>query len=88
MEKNIDIKILKMELIDWKKAEWFQPKEFKRSSKEQIDRMKKSLTRNGFAAPFYVFTKGKKTFIIDGTRRDKALTALENEGVKQLDTSC
>jgi hypothetical protein len=74
-------RIIKTELIEWKKAEWFQPDEFKKTSKEKLNKLKTSLKNNGFASPFYVYEKQNKTIILDGTRRDLALKELENEGV-------
>ena len=47
-------KILKTQLVYWKKLELFQPKNFKKMSKSHLDKLKSSLKNNGFKAPFYV----------------------------------
>jgi DNA modification methylase len=74
--------IIKTQKIEWKKARWYQPQDFKKSSKEQIQKLKTSIIRNGFADAFDVWQKGKIIYILDGCRRDLALKELEKENIK------
>ena len=57
-------KILKTKLVDWKELELFQPKDLKKMSKTQLDKLKESLKNNGFSAPFYVWENKDKIYCI------------------------
>lgn len=75
-------KIIKQGLIAWEKCEWFQPKDFKKYSKSQMNKLKTSLKNNGFLSPFLVWeTKTGKVFILDAHHRQKAMEELKEEGV-------
>ena len=74
-------KIIKTELIEWKKLKLFQPKNLKTISKKQLDKLKTSLKNNGFKAPFYVWQENKDNlWCLDGHTRIPVLKLLEEEG--------
>jgi len=74
-------KILKTKLIDWKKLKPFQPDDFKNMSKEQLDKLKESFKKNGFASPFYVWEDKEDLYCLDGHTRVKVFKLLLGEGV-------
>ena len=74
-------KILKTKLIDWNKLKPFQPDDFKNMSKEQLDKLKESFKKNGFASPFSVWEDKEDLYCLDGHTRVKAFNLLEDEGV-------
>lgn len=82
MIKSIKNKILKYELINWRKCLWFQPEKIKKQSKIQLEKLKTSLVNNGFSSPMAVWQKGKKIYIIDAHHRQLAMKELELDGVK------
>ena len=72
--------ILKTELIEWQKLKPFQPADLKNTTQARLDKLKNSLEKNGFAAPFNIWETGKKLFILDGHHRLKALEQMADEG--------
>jgi len=80
-------KILKYQLIDWKSLKPFQPKELKKQSKEQLNKIKESFKNNGFKSPFLVWEDKDTIWALDGHTRLLAFELLEADGVdipKQL----
>lgn len=75
-------KILKTEKVDWRKLKPFQPKELKKTTPERLAKLKKSLEENGFAAPFYVWQRGKEIVSLDGHHRLMVLPEMVAEGKK------
>lgn len=73
---EIKNRILKQELIAWKKAEWFQPKDFKHTSIPKLKKLQQSLKKNGVIAPFHVWEKAGKIFILDGHVRHTAMSGM------------
>lgn len=80
--KTIKNKISETKLVDWRKLEWLQPKDFKNDNPEIIEKLKTSLKNNGFASPFHVWQNKTKTYILDGHYRSKCLKELQSEGIK------
>jgi len=79
-------KIVKTELVNWRELEWVQPKTVKKNSPDKMAKLKRSLRRNGFASPFYVWKRGDKTSILDGHHRERALKELVAEGLEIPDS--
>jgi DNA modification methylase len=79
--KEIQNKIIKTELIDWKKLKWLQPVEFKKITRTRLDKLKKSLLENGFSDAFNTWNSNEEIFILDGCYRQKALNELEKDGI-------
>jgi ParB-like chromosome segregation protein Spo0J len=74
-------KIIKTELVEWKRLKLFQPKELKTISKLQLNKLKESLKKNGFKAPFYVWQENEDNlWCLDGHTRIPILKLLEEEG--------
>jgi len=71
----------KTEKIAWQRLNPTQPESLKKTTPARMDKLKKSLIENGFAASFYVFEKDNNIYVIDGTHRLKALRELQSEGV-------
>jgi len=78
---NISNNILKTELINWRKAKWLQG-EFKTIQPGNLAKLKESLKRNKFIAPFNVWEGGADLWILDGHFRQQAMQELEAEGNK------
>jgi hypothetical protein len=78
---NIQNMILKTQLVSWRKLDWLQG-ELKEMTTDAFQRLKNSLVNNNFIQPFNVWQDGKKTWILDGHHRKKALEELEKEGAK------
>jgi len=79
MEMN---KILKQELVNWRELTWLQTDSFKKLSPESLNKLKTSLSKNGFIQPFNVWydTESKTQYILDGHHRRLAMTELEESG--------
>lgn len=54
----------------------------KERTSEDIEKIKKSIKRFGFATPFFVWKDGEINRVLDGHGRLKALQSLEKEGEK------
>lgn len=78
---EITNKIIKSELINWKKLLWAQG-ELKTLTKESFERLKQSLRNNSFIQPFNVWQDGESLQCLDGHHRQKAMQELESEGVQ------
>lgn len=77
---EIQSKILKQELVNWRDLEWLQTK-LKDIPEIAFSKLKESIKNNNFVAPFNVWENGK-IWILDGHHRKKALEELEKEGYK------
>lgn len=80
-------RVIKTELIDWKKAKWFQNENLKDLDDKGMAKLKKSLLANNFIMPFNVWEEQLPDevikaieWILDGHHRQKALNELEEEG--------
>jgi hypothetical protein len=54
--------------------------ELKTLSKEAYAKLKKSILKHGFFAPFFVWNDGKQLNLLDGTQRKLTLLAMKEEG--------
>lgn len=77
--KNISSKILKTDLVEWRKLRWFST-DLKKISGKSLDKLKQSLINNNFIQPFNVWQAGRTLLILDGQYRMKAMQALEKDG--------
>jgi len=75
-------KILDTIEFDWQTAKWVRTPEMKRHSKSHIEKLKKSLIKNGIVSPFHIWVTGKKTYILDGHTRQRVMGELKEEGMK------
>lgn len=82
---ELAIKVVGGELIEWRKLEWLQPPNLKDCPPEAMAKLISSLKIKGFADPFKVWRDGKNALILDGHHRQKALLAIETEGIKVPD---
>lgn len=80
-------RIIKTELIEWKKAKWFQNDNLKELDEEGMEKLKHSLLANNFIMAFHVWeeileeiTENIIQWILDGHHRQKALMELLEEG--------
>lgn len=80
---DIESRIVKTELIQWRSATWLQAN-LKELSDTSFRALKTSLKQNGFAMPFAVWddTVTGTLWILDGHHRQKAMLELEAEGYK------
>jgi len=77
---NIQSRITKTELVNWKQLAWLQPDDFKEMHKSAFEKLKASIKANGFAAPFFVWDAPEGGLILDGVHRKRAMLELINEG--------
>lgn len=82
MKSEIKNRIIKQGFVDWRKCVWLQPENLKNQTKEQLEKLKNSILKNGFAMPFFVWEHNGKNYILDGHHRQPALEALSGEGLK------
>lgn len=80
--QNIENKIIKADLIDWRKAKWLQNSDLKDLPAENKLRLVNSIKKSGIIAPFYVWQNKKDLFFLDGHHRQTVMEELEKEGVK------
>ena len=78
----ISDKILSQSKINWNNAEWLQTESLKEISPESFNKLKTSISKNGFIQPFNIWIEPQTNiaYILDGHHRKKALTELRNEG--------
>lgn len=55
--------------------------ELKKRTKKDIDKIKKSIIKHGFVAPFFYFVKDGKNFVLDGHGRLQACRELISDGI-------
>ena len=79
-KERIESRILRTEDVEWKKLEWLQGG-LKQISDQSMGRLKESLRKNGFVAPFHVWEDKKRGWILDGHRRKRAMEELGADGV-------
>jgi len=76
----MEIKIKKYIKIDWQKIKLFQPKNFKRLSRDQKNKLKMSLISKGLKTPFVVTELDNELVCLDGHMRIPSLKELKEEG--------
>ncbi len=79
---DIKDKIIKSELIDWKKLKFIQSDDLKELSPEAKEKLKTSIKSNNFISSFKVWQSKDKLFCLDGKHRYNILLELEAEGAK------
>lgn len=81
--EDIESRIVKTELIQWRSATWLQAN-LKELSDTSFRALKTSLKQNGFAMPFAVWEEiaTGTLWILDGHHRQKAMLELEVEGYR------
>lgn len=77
---EITNKILKSELVEWKKLKFIQSKDFKELPDQAYQKLKASLLKNNFVESFKVWQSNGDLFCLDGFHRCKVLRDLEAEG--------
>lgn len=80
-------RLLKTELVEWKKLIPFQPDNLKKTEPHKLQKLANSLCENGFSMNFYVWEKDGKIFIIDGHSRQEVLQLLESGAIYPKDPS-
>lgn len=89
-ERLMDIlnnRIIKTELVEWKKLIPFQPDNLKKTEPHKLQKLANSLCQNGFSMNFYVWEKEGQTYIIDGHSRHEVLQLLESNAIYPKDPS-
>lgn len=81
---TIKDRIERLGYVNWKKCSWLQPKNLKKQSETQAQKLRDSLLGEGVASPLLVWVskKDKKIYILDAHQRHKALIELEESGAK------
>ena len=74
-------RLLKTELIEWKKLIPFQPDNLKKTEPHKLQKLANSLCENGFSMNFYVWEKDGQIYIIDGHSRHEVLQLLESGAI-------
>lgn len=75
----INDRIIKTEKIEWRKMVRFQPKNLKKLTDEQRKKLKTSLRKNKFSAPFYVWHNKGEIYVIDGHYRMMVMLEMEKQ---------
>ena len=74
-------RLLKTELVEWKKLIPFQPDNLKKTEPHKLQKLANSLCENGFSMNFYVWEKDGQIYIIDGHSRQEVLQLLESGAI-------
>ena len=80
-------RLIKTELVEWKKLVPFQPDNLKKTEPHKLQKLANSLCQNGFSMNFYVWEKEGQIFIIDGHSRWEVLQLLEENAISPKDPS-
>lgn len=78
-EKKIQIKCTGSHFVELKDLTPFQG-DLKTITDENLDKLKRSILKEGFCTPIYIWKSNKKNYIIDAHQREKALNSLQEEG--------
>lgn len=82
---EIKNRVLKTELVEWRKLVELQPKNFKELTTINYEKLKQSILKENFVMSFTVWQSKDTVYIIDGHHRYKVLDLLEKEGVNVPD---
>lgn len=77
---EIKNKILKSELVEWKKLKFIQSESFKKLKADTFAKLKQSLIENNFIESFKVWEHDKIIYCLDGYHRIKAFKDIEKYG--------
>ena len=80
-------RLIKTELVEWKKLVPFQPDNLKKTEPHKLQKLANSLCENGFSMNFYVWEKDGQIYIIDGHSRQEVLQLLESGAIFPKDPS-
>lgn len=77
-------RVLKTQLIDWRKFKFIQPEDFKDLNPDARRRLKNSILTNKFTQPFYVWQEPDTgdIYCLDGKHRTLILEELIKEGIQ------
>ena len=78
-------RLIKTELVEWKKLIPFQPDNLKKTEPHKLQKLANSLCQNGFSMNFYVWEKDGQILIIDGHSRHEVLQLLESGAIYPKD---
>jgi DNA modification methylase len=82
-ERKVKNRVIKTEDIKWREAKWLQNQNLKDLDEEGMEKLKTSLVENSFVMPFHIWEETETNrWILDGHHREKALKALEADGVQ------
>ena len=81
---NMESKILDKKRLPITSLHEFQG-DFKTLGKKQFEKLKKSIEKNGFIQPFFIWNKEGKYYILDGHQRKKAIIDLYGD---TIDVDC
>ncbi len=87
MSEILNNRILKTEMVEWKKLIPFQPDNLKKTEPHKLQKLANSLCENGFSMNFYVWEKDGQIYIIDGHSRQEVLQLLESGAIYPKDPS-
>jgi DNA modification methylase len=79
---NIENKITRQGTVPWRTTAWLQPDDFKEMTKDGFAKLKRSILKKGFGAPFFVWDHPERPMILDGVHRKRAMLSLEEDGHK------
>ena len=85
VEELIKSKVLKTELIEWKKLQFIQEENFKEWVINGDEKLLKSILKFQFIDPFKVWENGGVLYCLDGKHRTKNLYRAEELGLKVPD---
>ena len=81
MTETIINKVTNCPTVSWEIIKTWEFNQLKDNSNRDIGKLKASILKHGFIAPFDCWKGSKKPLVIDGTGRWLALLQLETEGV-------
>jgi len=81
MQDILNNRIIKTELVEWKKLIPFQPDNLKKTEPHKLQKLANSLCQNGFSMNFYVWEKDGQILIIDGHSRWEVLQLIESGAI-------
>ena len=81
MQEILNNRLIKTEMVEWKKLVPFQPDNLKKTEPHKLQKLANSLCQNGFSMNFYVWEKDGQILIIDGHSRHEVLQLLESGAI-------
>jgi len=81
MQEILNNRLIKTEMVEWKKLVPFQPDNLKKTEPHKLQKLANSLCQNGFSMNFYVWEKDGQILIIDGHSRWEVLQLLESGAI-------
>ena len=85
MQEILNNRLIKTEMVEWKKLVPFQPDNLKKTEPHKLQKLANSLCQNGFSMNFYVWGKEGQILIIDGHSRHEVLQLLESGAIYPKD---